>query len=277
MPALKLCPDDPLVASLREVFGQNVVRVPEERYRPLTVLAGRDRRLEFRGELAPLLTGEPLSVPSGLLADSRMANLTGKRSRAVQLSLGLKILEGFLGGFGVPSASISAAFAGASEVAFRFDDIVRSWADINAVGALLRGRRVDPANPAARVFLRRKPHAFLVLDSVVTSTDFTISVEKAASADFSLDVPTIEAALGEARGAVKVTSRSARELTFRGDRRLAFAFGCVRIRLGPGGSIEGLEPDDRSRVSGPGPDRPQSPPGPARILLTGRPALLDIG
>jgi hypothetical protein len=42
MATLGLCGDDRVVATLRELFGANIVPVPDMRYRPLTVLAAQD-------------------------------------------------------------------------------------------------------------------------------------------------------------------------------------------------------------------------------------------
>ena len=46
MAFLDLC-YDPLVKALQEVFGTTIVRVPEERVRPLTVVASDGRRSSF--------------------------------------------------------------------------------------------------------------------------------------------------------------------------------------------------------------------------------------
>ncbi|HET9983364.1 MAG TPA: hypothetical protein VFQ38_07245 [Longimicrobiales bacterium] len=105
---LPLCSNDPLVKTLQDVFGANIVRVPEERIRPVVVLASDGKKTSFRGELAPLLVGgAPIDVP---VAESQMASVSGKRSKSVDLGLGLKILGGFLQALGVPSAGIGAQF-----------------------------------------------------------------------------------------------------------------------------------------------------------------------
>ena len=59
MALLKLCDNDPLVKTLREVFRANIIRIPEEKIRPLCVVAARDGKLAYRGRLADLIPGEP--------------------------------------------------------------------------------------------------------------------------------------------------------------------------------------------------------------------------
>src|SRR4051794_40580878 len=114
---LTLCQDN-LVTTLRDVFHANIVRTPEARIQPLAVVASTKRQSDFRGALLPLLKGrQPIHVA---LQTSRMADVSGKHSRQVSLDLGLQVLEGFLKGFGLPAAGISAKFAGASSVSFVF-------------------------------------------------------------------------------------------------------------------------------------------------------------
>lgn len=245
MPRLALCSGDPLVDTLRDVFGANIVRVPETRVRPLAVVASDGRRASFRTtSIRNLLEGAPdLAVEP---AASGMASLTGRRSRSIELGLGLRILDGFLRGFGIPSAGIEASLSGATEVAFSFGDVVRSYVDIGALGAALAGKRVDRVNPAAAIFFaddEERAHAFLVIDSTIASSEFTLSVERAGEAAFRVDLPTIQQVVERADAGVEVRSESGREITFSGDRRLAFAFSCVRLDLDPAsGRIASMPP-----------------------------------
>src|SRR2546423_1681464 len=102
MPFLDICRGDPLVDTLMGLFHANILRVPEERVRSLSVVASFEGKSSFRGTLAPLLKGNlPVDIPISI---SRMADLSGKSSRKVNLNLGVQILEGFLQGFSLPSA-----------------------------------------------------------------------------------------------------------------------------------------------------------------------------
>lgn len=275
-----LCLGDPIIETLRGVFGQNILKVPEERYRPLTVMAARNSRISFRGSLPPLIMGESLELPDALFADSRMTNIAGKRSRSVNLNVGLQILEGFLGGLGVPSAGVTNAFTGATQVSFRFDDVVRKWVDINSVGALLRGRRIDAENPAAAIFFGAEQFSFLVLDSVITSTDFTISVDRASAADFRLNVPAIQQLVANVSATIRVTTTTGLDLSFKGQQQLAFSFSCVRFVLSKDGTIDALVPAEQIRglLSGFAamPEEHEVRYSPDRILLTSEPAMIEV-
>jgi len=239
-----LCEGDDIVTTLREVFGQNIIRVPEERYRPLTVLAARDGKTSFRGSFPPLVLGNPpLEFDPSLFAQSRMSNISGKRTSSVDLDLGLNVLDGLLGGFGVPSVNIKPKFDGAKKVSYTFGDVYRLWVDINSVGRMLKGRSLDKEDPAAAIFFGNGAYSLLVLDSVITSSDFTISVDRVSKADFKLDIPAIKKIVGDLEVGVSVSSSTGLDLTFKGPQQLAFAFSCVRFALSETGVISQLVPD----------------------------------
>lgn len=240
MSFLDLC-DDPLVKTLQEVFGTTIIRVPEERIRPLTVVASDGRRSSFRGELAPLLiNASSFNVP---MSTSQMADVSGKRSRKVSIDLGLKILEGFLKGFGVPAAGITVKLEGASEVSFSFKGVNRIFVDINVLGRALTSRQIDLQNPAASIFSQAGTYTFLVIDSVIASSDFSISVDKTSSQGFKLDVPAIQTIVSQANAEVKVSTTSGYDLVFQGNKLLAFAFSCVRLYLDENGTITAMPPE----------------------------------
>ncbi len=118
MPLFKLCNDDQLVKTLHGVFKANIVRIPEARIQPLGAVASTPEGPRFWGYLHELVEGT--LEARGAIQESRMADIAGKRSRSVNLDLGLQILDGFLRGFGLPSTGIAAKFAGAKTVSFSF-------------------------------------------------------------------------------------------------------------------------------------------------------------
>lgn len=275
---LGLCYNDPLVTTLREVFGANIVRVPEERIRPVTVLASHGRTTAFRGALAPLLAGgAPIDVP---VQESRMANVSGRRSVSVQLDLGLQILGGFLKAFQIPSAGIVAQFDGARKVSFQFQDVKRFFVDTGELGQQLGGRVVDRDNPAAGI-LFDDDWKFLVVDSVITSSDFAIHVDEATRAGFAVDLPAVQRIVSGANAGVHVESASGRELLFKGDTQLTFAFTCVRLFLSPDGRITAMPPAGDVPALAARPRRSAAAEGegrdaPARVLLMQAPAMIDV-
>jgi hypothetical protein len=271
-----LCNGDPLVKTLRDVFGANIVRVPEERIRPVSALAVHDGKCVFRGDLSALLEGAVPPELSPLPAHtSTMAELSGKRSRSVDLDLGLKILEGFLGAFGIPSAGVTTSFKGAKEVSFSFGNVQRLWIDNNLLGRALTGHKVSAQNPAAAIYFGDDPWKLVAVDSVIASSNFTISVDRSSSKDFQLDVPAIEKVVGEAKVGVKVSSTASTQLTFKGREHLTFAFTAVRLYLDADRRIASIPPESNLFMLDTVPPEAELLPSPDRVLLTKDPAMIE--
>ncbi len=93
---IRLCKGDPLVETVRELVEAMPLRVPEERFQPLCLMATVSGKLVFLGHLSNALVHPPDF--KGIIAASRMASISGKSSRRVDAALGLEILEGFLTG-----------------------------------------------------------------------------------------------------------------------------------------------------------------------------------
>jgi hypothetical protein len=281
---LGLCSKDPYVDYLTEVFGCNIIRVPEERYRPLTVIAAREKHISFRGKVTPIIKGD-IVVPQSLIANSQMPDLSGRKSRSVKTSFGLKILDGFLKGLGIPGGSIKTCFQGVSMLSFTFQDINRLWIDINSFGRIIRNHKIDMDSPAASIFFGDNPYAFLLLDSVITSSKFTVSVDRAESSDFKFDIEGIKNIVGGINASVGVATSSGFDLTFDGTKQLAFAFSCVRFSLTGDGAIGQILPEEGNLVMNyvglstdllSEEEKPAIVHSPDRVLLTAEPSMVDI-
>lgn len=226
------------------------------------------------------MDNSPIALNDIEIGKSKMAIISGKRSQRVKLKLGLQILEGFLKGFGIPSAGILLKFKGASEVSFSFEDVERKYIDIGFLGKILTNRVIDRQNPAAAIFFEDGVCDFLVIDSVITSSDFSISVDRTKSHDFKIDVPAIQNILGEMSLGVEVSTISGYDLLFKGNKHLAFAFSCVRFNLEQNGKISSMPPaDDIVPLSMAYRSLPSAHPkvlySPDRVLLSEKPALLS--
>jgi hypothetical protein len=236
---LGLCKNDPIVDTLRGVFGANIVRVPDSRVKPLVALAVKDDKTTYWGELGDLLAGgEPPELAALPAAPSRMADIAGKRSSQVSAEIGLNILDGFLRGFGIPSAGIKAKFSSAKKVSFTFGDVQRRAVSPAAVGNILDGKAVDPDGPATELYFGDDPYALVVVDSVITSSDFTISVDESKEGSAGIDVPAIQAAVADVKAEVAVSSSSSTAITFKGEEHLTFAFTALRFYLDADGRIK---------------------------------------
>ena len=240
MPILNLCPDT-IIRTLHSVFQANIVRIPESRIKPITAIIRKGKKQRFWGDLSALVDGDLLQA-SEAIQISRMADVSGKQSKNVDLALGLEIMDGFLRGFQLPSTGIQAQFKGAKKVSFSFKEVERKYIQPAILGGLLVGHALDAENTANDAFFSRQAD-LLVIDSIITSKDFSISVEQSDNKDFKLDVPTIQAIIGKGNTKVKVESATGLDITFKGEEALTFAFTCLKSQIDPAGRIS-LSPAD---------------------------------
>lgn len=272
MSLISLCREDPLVSLVYDLFGANLVRVPDARVRPLCVVVHRGGRTFFRGALLPLLTDRrPLGIP---LQESELTDISGRRSRRVALDLGLPILRGFLKGFGFPSAELLAHLEGVSYLQFAFPDVRRLALDINALGWALAGRRIDRANPAAAILFEPPRYDLLLIDAILISRHITIVLTGGKGQRLNVDVATLQRLIAELGGRVGASHEGDIEVTLESPDALTFAFSCVRLFFDDEGLIVAMPPDRHRRTLGSTEDGVVVRPSPDRLLLGARPSLV---
>lgn len=268
---LQLCQDDPLLSLTRELFGANVVRVPDARIRPLSVVVHRAGRSSFRGSLLPLLTeATPLGVQPTI---SQLIDISGKRSRRVSLDLGVHILQGFLRGFGLPAAGVTSGLQGAAAISFTFPMVRRAAYDVNALGWALAGRGIDRNNPAAALLFDQPRYELLLIDSVLLSRHITLTASGSRGRKLNADVSALRKAITELGGQIGLESETDVELTLESPHELTFAFSCIRLFIDESGAITSMPPDLDKRVLGPGGGM-QVRYSPDRIMLGDAPGML---
>jgi len=270
----KLCPKDPLVNTLRATFGANPVRIPELRIQPLCVVAAKGDKAAFRGDLKHLVLGD-FKPPKWAKTESPMADVRTNRSGRVDFTLGMDILDKFLSGFGVPAPEISACFEGVKEVEFSFGDVVRNWVDDNWLGRALEGRSINLQNPAARIYIDEPGWRLLVINSVIRSRDFTITVKRRRSKSVGIDLGAIGELVGKAKSDISVSFASSSAVTFTGPHHLTFAFTTLEFHLDDSGAISAMPPgSDWTTLAVEGGDYVPTP-SPWSIELSEGPAMIE--
>lgn len=274
MSIIGLCREDPLVSLVHDLFGANIVRVPDARVRPLSVVVHRGGRSFFRGALLPLLTdARALGVQP---EETELTDISGRRSRRVALDLGLHILRGFLKGFGLPTAELTTGIEGATHLQFAFPDVRRLALDVNTLGWALAGRHIDRDNPAAAILFEQPRYALLLIDSVLISRHITVVLTGARGHRLNVDVSMLQKVVAELGGRVGASAEGDVELTLESPHELTFAFSCVRLFFDDEGKITIMPPDHGRRTLGSIDlaDELVARPSPDRILLSSRPGLL---
>jgi hypothetical protein len=274
MSFFQLCERDPLVGMMREVFGANIVRVPDARIQPLSVLVHNRGQTFFRGALAPLLSGdEPLAIAP---VKTEMADISGRRSRQIKLDIGLYILGGFLNSFGITPAELEAKLGDVANLSIAFPSVQRSAVDINQLGRALSGRRIERSNAAAAIFFEESDYELLVIDSVLTSNRLSLKLTGQQNRELALDVTGLQELLGKAGAKVSIQTSPDYDITLESDRELTFAFSCVRLFLDAEGLISAMPPDLWPRMlSGKHEATVQVEYSPDRVVLHGRPGMLS--
>lgn len=262
MTTISLCREDPLVSLVHDLFSANIVRVPDARVQPLSVVVHRSGRSFFRGSLLPLLVD---ARPLGVLPQiTDLTDISGRRSRRVTLDLGVHILRGFLQGLGLPHADLTAGLEGAAYLSFAFPAARRLALDINALGWALAGRRIDRGNPAAAILFEEPSYELLLVDSVLTSRQIAVVLSGARGERLNVDLAALRQTLTEIGGSVGATSERDIELTLTAEAELTFAFSCVRVTFDDEGAILAIPPDHDTRTlseAAPTPVRLSSGPG----------------
>lgn len=274
MSLISLCREDPLVSLVHDLFGANIVRVPDARVRPLSVVVQQGGRAFFRGGLLPLLAdSRPLGVQP---EESTLTDISGRRSRRLTLDLGLHILRGFLHGFGLPTSNLGLGFEGATHLSFAFPEARRLALDVGALGWALAGRRLDRGNPAAAIFFEAPRYELLLVDSVLTSRQIAVVLSGAKGQRLNVDIAALRQVMAELGGQVGATSDQNIELTLQSDAELTFAFTCVRLFFDAEGTISAMPPDyARRTLSAVELAEAQTVrPSPPRVLLSRGPGLL---
>ncbi|MEI7644588.1 MAG: hypothetical protein WCJ55_09950 [Chloroflexales bacterium] len=274
MSQLQLCQTDPLVALIYDLFGANMVRVPDSRIRPLSVIAQRAGHSSFRGSLLPLLTdAQALGV---LPATSELTDITGRRSRRVTLDLGMHILRGFLKGFGLPSAGLASKLGDAACLSFAFPAVRRVAYDISALGWALAGRRIDRLNPAAAIVFDQPRYELLLIDSILTSSQISVIISNDGGQRLNADASALGKIFVDMGAEVSASGDSGVELALKSPQDLTFAFTCVRLFFDQDGLITAMPPDSRLHTLGVAAESAaQVRYSPDRVLLNDRPGLLS--
>ncbi len=274
MSQLQLCQTDPLVALIYNLFSANMVRVPDSRIRPLSVIVHRNGHSSFRGSLLPLLSdSRGIGVRPAI---SELTDVAGRRSRRVTLDLGLHILRGFLKGLGLPSAELASKLGDADYLSFAFPAVRRAAYDIGALGWALAGRSIDRQNPAAAILFGLASYDLLLIDSILTSSQISVILSKEQGQRLNIDTSALSQTFASVGGQVNTSGENEVELTLTSPQDLTFAFTCVRLFLDHEGTITSMPPDNRLRTLGD--DGAESVAqvrySPDRVLLSNQPGLL---
>jgi hypothetical protein len=217
---------DPLLREFLDTYKVNLLSIPREGLEVGdTYVAGADGNMSSPGKLRFLLTPE-FQVPQVQRAE-KLSSIKGRLTRALDLSVGLNLLEGFLSALGadIGIGKIKAEYAHkqVSKVRFQLKDATRDSVDAFEFGKALIPCRLDAKQP----YVRDGNHYYAVV-GVLRSQSITVSTEDENSDKIELDLDALKGAVA-VHGKVGVSRDAAGEITYGGSLPLAFGVELVEM------------------------------------------------
>lgn len=202
----------------------HLLSIPREYASIGDIYSYNDREASEYGSLTDLL--EPQFEIPQIRKDEVMADISGKISKGVSLSFGMKLLGGFLGVFG-GSGIISAVQAGYESkatrfVKFSFSEITRDSVNVNLLRRKMSGHKIADGEE-----INGSDNKYYVVTAVVKSPSVNISAEDANSR--SLDVNVEAAKMANASGKVSIENAREGEVVYKGDKSIVFGIELYQL------------------------------------------------
>lgn len=249
---------DPLLRLFVDLYNLHLLAIPRENSAVGDLYVHDGQRTSAPGSVTNFLTPR-FTVPP-VARGERMADVAGTMSQGVDVKVGLGLLEGFLTAMGAGGliGDTKAEFARAMTrtLRFRFAEATRDSIDPFLLGETLAGHSFDRRNA-----IHDDKYRYYLVTAVVRSRSIGVTAERERTSSAELDLEAL--AVAEVGGGVTIRQSSQGEVTFAGDR--ALAFGVELYELVEGTHGEGMRlraPESAVRVRG---RRKASLPEPAFI------------
>ena len=225
----RLCKND-TTDTLREIFGAFPMRIPEERIRPGFVIGKNGATLDMRGMLGQILVDQPKIELR--MQNSAVSNVNLKRTQSMDADFGLKILDGFLGGFGLGAAPLEGSLKKAKQLSFSFGNVRRRWWDKNELGTALIGKKIMLDHPSVRgVFTGPSPMEMLLVTDAIVSRSFSICADSSFDAGIDVSLDVVQNLVAEGKLDVEISRTANNCVSFEGSSYLTFAFSCIELNI----------------------------------------------
>ena len=220
---------DPILQLLKE-FGYSAVRLPRESIRPLQVVEKQKDALTILGDLSDLFSGGQ-SLPA-VGPDRQAAFINGKKSRALDINVGLTLLGGIVGSMTGAKLKLDAAYKGASSLTFEFEDAQVSEVNQLAVNKFISGNKVD-TSVGGGILKALEEDRLYVITSIVKSKKFKTQATQSDGSSVQVDIPVVKEMVG---GAVQIQSGGSSDsnITFEGANPLVFGFQAAQMEFEKG-------------------------------------------
>ena len=203
---------DPILKLLKD-FSYAVVRLPRANIRPLQILEKRGNDLTILGDVTDLFQVGSVTPPV-VGADEQAAFINGKRTRDLEIHVGLSLLGGIIGAMTGSNVKLDTAYKRASDLAFEFDDVRVNQINQLALNKFLNGVKVDTSvGPIAKALEEGRLY---VITSTIKSKKFTTEALQSDGISVGVEVPIIQGAVGGSVG-IQTGGTGNSKVTYAGD------------------------------------------------------------
>lgn len=234
-----LCKEkDPIQRIIKDNLHAQAVRVPNEEVIPLTIIENKNGTTKKRGSLVNILFDKSsFDLSDKDFEKKYMSNLSGQKTNKASIDIGLKILEGFLQGFGFNiSSGLSVEFSGISTISFSFENVYKVFIDNGLLGEKLQKQRIDKHNPSSAIYFGKSKSELVVIDSIITSNNFTVNIEDTDTTMTKFNIDKIKNLL-QLGVDLKIEETDKTSIRFKREKALPFAFTCLKIDIDNEGRI----------------------------------------
>jgi hypothetical protein len=259
---------DPSVTYLNKL-GYNVVKLPRTGIEPMDVI-GRDQTMQWLGPIDSIWTS---AIPKPQPGPAKPATaVTGQRTDALDLSVGLNILANTLAAFGVTVPSLDVAYKSAHTVQFSYSNVTVTEVSPFSAGSYLTKGELQSDNPVVKnYFLGGHAAAYLIVQ-VLKSNSITVTSSDEHGVAVDVDLAALQDV--DAKVGIKPSRSGNSTISFTGPDAITFGFAVQQIaRDGGDWSLHGAAPSgDIAFGSG----QQSGAPGPTVFDTGGLDCRLDI-
>jgi hypothetical protein len=216
---------DPLLKAFFDAYKLNLLAIPRRDAMVGDVYVDTPKGILAPGRVQSLLTPSP-KMPH-VNTGEPLANIVTTETRALDLKIGLGLLEGFFNAIGatVIAGKIKAAYErkGAGAVRFKLKNATRDSVDVVEFGNVLFDCRLN----GKHAFVQRG-NKYYVTVGVCRSHSITVAAEESNQNTVTVEASAVKDAVS-ADGKINVKQEGTGELTYEGPESLAFGVELVEM------------------------------------------------
>lgn len=216
---------DPLLEAFFKDYKIHLLAIPRQDARVGDVYVDTKQGVTAPGHLRSLLKPAP-KIPSPRVGE-RLAQIARTQTRALDLKIGLRLLEGFLSAVGatVAAGRIKAAYEqkDASKIRFQVKNVTRDSVDLLKFGEALMPCQLDEDHPFVK-----QGHRYYVTVAVFRSSSISVTAQDRAQKAVNVEASAIED-MGSAEAKFRIKHEGDGMLTYEGREPLAFGVELVEM------------------------------------------------